>query len=77
MMIFIKVYENMNNYKFDNVSFEYGFKFYIYKYVIQNNYKCDSLNIPPIHVFTFNTYVVYGHRLWRNNFGYKGFNVSW
>ncbi len=29
MMIPIKVYDNMNNYKFDNVNFEYGFKFYI------------------------------------------------
>jgi len=58
MTIFIEVYDNNNNYKFDNVNFEYGFKFYIYKYVIQNNYKCDSLNIPFIHAFTFNTYVV-------------------
>ncbi len=29
MMIPIKVYDNMNNYNFDNVNFEYGFKFYI------------------------------------------------
>jgi hypothetical protein len=43
MTILIKVYDNMNYYKFDHVNFEYGFKFYIYKYVIQNNYKCDSL----------------------------------
>ncbi len=28
-MISIKVYDNMNNYKIDNVNFEYGFKFYI------------------------------------------------
>jgi len=58
MIILIKVYDNNNNYKFDNVSFEYGFKVYIYKYVIQNNYKCDSLNTPFIHAFTLNTYVV-------------------
>ncbi len=77
MMILIKVYDNMNNYKYNNASFEYGFKFYTYNYVIQNNYKCDSLNIHPIHVFTLNTYVVYGHRLWHNIFGYKGSNVSW
>ncbi len=25
----IKVYDNMNNYKIDNVYFEYGFKYYI------------------------------------------------
>jgi hypothetical protein len=29
MMILIKVYDNMNNLKIDNVNFEYGFKFYI------------------------------------------------
>jgi hypothetical protein len=29
MMIIIKVYDNMNNLKIDNVNFEYGFKFYI------------------------------------------------
>jgi hypothetical protein len=29
MMIPIKVYDNMNNLKIDNVNFEYGFKFYI------------------------------------------------
>jgi hypothetical protein len=28
-MILIKVYDNMNNLKIDNVNFEYGFKFYI------------------------------------------------
>ncbi len=28
-MIPIKVYNNMNDYKIDNVSFEYGFKFYV------------------------------------------------
>ncbi len=28
-MIFIKVYDNMNNLKTNNVNFEYGFKFYI------------------------------------------------
>jgi len=28
-MIPIKVYDNMNNLKIDNVNFEYGFKFYI------------------------------------------------
>jgi hypothetical protein len=28
-MIPIKVYDNMNNWKFDNVNFEYDFKFYI------------------------------------------------
>ncbi len=28
-MIPIKVYDNMNNSKIDNVNFEYGFKFYI------------------------------------------------
>ncbi len=28
-MIIIKVYDNMNNLKIDNVNFEYGFKFYI------------------------------------------------
>jgi hypothetical protein len=28
-MIPIKVYDNMNNKFFDNVNFEYGFKFYI------------------------------------------------
>ncbi len=54
-----------------------AFKFYIYKYVFQNNYKCDSLNTPLIHAFTLNTYVVYGHRLWHNIFGYKGSNVNW
>jgi len=27
MMIPIKFYDNMNNYKFHNVNFEYGFKF--------------------------------------------------
>jgi len=29
MMIPIKVYDNMNNKKIDNVDFEYGFKFYV------------------------------------------------
>jgi len=29
MMISIKVYDNMNNSKFDNVNLEYGLKFYI------------------------------------------------
>jgi hypothetical protein len=29
MMIPIKVYDNMNNIKINNVNFEYGFKFYI------------------------------------------------
>jgi hypothetical protein len=29
MMILIKVYDTMNNWKFDNVNFEYDFKFYI------------------------------------------------
>jgi hypothetical protein len=29
LMIPIKVYDNMNNVNFDNVNFEYGFKFYI------------------------------------------------
>jgi hypothetical protein len=29
MMIFIKAYDNMNNWKINNVNFEYGFKFYI------------------------------------------------
>jgi hypothetical protein len=29
MIIHIKVYDNMNNLKIDNVNFEYGFKFYI------------------------------------------------
>jgi hypothetical protein len=29
MMIPIKVYDNINNIFFDNVNFEYGFKFYI------------------------------------------------
>jgi hypothetical protein len=29
MMIPIEVYNNMNNLKFDNVNFEFGFKFYI------------------------------------------------
>jgi len=29
MMIPIKVYNNMNNLKIDNLNFEYGFKFYI------------------------------------------------
>jgi len=77
MTILIEIYDNNNKYKFDNVSFEYGFKFYIYKYVFQNNYKCDSLNTPLIHAFTLNTYVVYGHRLWHNIFGYKGSNVNW
>ncbi len=28
-MIPIEVYDNMNNKKFDNINFEYGFKFYI------------------------------------------------
>jgi hypothetical protein len=28
MMITIKVYDNMNNEKLNNVDFEYGFKFY-------------------------------------------------
>jgi hypothetical protein len=28
-MIIIKVFDNMNNLKIDNVNFEYGFKFYI------------------------------------------------
>jgi hypothetical protein len=27
MMIFVKVYDNMNSLKIDNVNFEYGFKF--------------------------------------------------
>jgi hypothetical protein len=29
MMIPIKVYDNMNNVKLNNVNFEYGLKFYI------------------------------------------------
>ncbi len=29
MMIPIKVYDNTNNLKINNVNFEYGFKFYI------------------------------------------------
>jgi hypothetical protein len=29
MMISIKIYDNTNDEKFDNVNFEYGFKFYI------------------------------------------------
>jgi hypothetical protein len=29
MMIMIKIYDNMNNSKIDNVNFEYGFKFYV------------------------------------------------
>ncbi len=29
MMISIKVYDNKNNKKFDNVNFEYNFKFYV------------------------------------------------
>jgi hypothetical protein len=29
MMIFIKVYDNMNNSEINNVNFEYGFKFYV------------------------------------------------
>jgi len=29
MMIPIKIYDNMNNLKIDNINFEYGFKFYI------------------------------------------------
>jgi hypothetical protein len=29
MMIPIKVYDNMNNSKIDNVNFEYGLKFYV------------------------------------------------
>jgi hypothetical protein len=29
MIIPIKVYDNMNNWNFDIVNFEYGFKFYI------------------------------------------------
>jgi len=28
-MVLIKVYDNMNNQKIDNVNFEYGFKFYV------------------------------------------------
>jgi hypothetical protein len=28
-MIPIKIYDNMNNLKIDNVNFKYGFKFYI------------------------------------------------
>jgi len=28
-MIFIKVYDNMNSLKIENVNFEYGFKFYV------------------------------------------------
>jgi hypothetical protein len=30
MMIPIKVYDNMNNIKINNVNFEYGFKFTLY-----------------------------------------------
>jgi hypothetical protein len=29
MMIPIKVYNNMNNLKIDNINFEYGFKVYV------------------------------------------------
>jgi hypothetical protein len=29
MMIPIKVYDNMNNLKVDDVNYEYGFKFYV------------------------------------------------
>ncbi len=31
-MISIKVYDNMNNWKIENINFEYGFKFYVCMY---------------------------------------------
>jgi hypothetical protein len=50
MMMPIKVYDNMNYKKIDNVNFEYGFKILLL-YIMLKNYKCDSPNYPPISCF--------------------------
>jgi hypothetical protein len=46
-MIPIKVYDNMNNSKFDNVNFEYGFEFYI----CMLSKKLISVIIQDVHLF--------------------------
>jgi hypothetical protein len=49
MMIPIKVYDNMNNWKFDNVNFAYGFKFY----VCMLSKTITSVIVKIIHIFMF------------------------
>ncbi len=49
MMIPIKVYDNMNNLKIDNVNFEYGFKFY----VCMLSKKITSVIVKIMHLFMF------------------------
>ncbi len=47
MMIHIKVYDNINNSKSDNVNFEYAFKFYVNMY----SKNITSVTIQNIHLF--------------------------
>jgi hypothetical protein len=53
MMIAIKVNDNVNNLKIDNVNIEYSFKFYICMY----SRKITSVIVQTIHLFMFSPFL--------------------